>query len=38
MKEQSHERPIFTEGGEFLEKLSEYQLLYVPVSLDLLDG
>jgi hypothetical protein len=38
VKEQSHKRPIFTEGGEFLEELSEYQLLYAPVSLDLVDG
>jgi len=38
VKEQSHERSVFTEGDEFLEQLSECQLLYVPVSLDFVDG
>ena len=38
MEEDSHELPVFTEGGEFLEELSECQLLYFLVSLDFVDG
>jgi hypothetical protein len=38
VKKHGHQHPVFTEGGELLEQLSECQLLYVPVSSDLVDG
>jgi len=38
VKEQTHERPVFIEGDEFFEQLSECQVLYIPVSLDFVGG
>jgi hypothetical protein len=32
VKERGHERPVFTEGGEFLDELSECQLLNDPAA------